>query len=624
MAGKSYKVKFSASNLNWTVTGYNEGKKGDYTGAYTTQSPSDYKLNLWGRVYAFKSNGEVYDMNFGLVGHLGKTENPQIVFPIVELGNCKSEADCKTYCAKEENMLACAEYGAKHGLTSQDELQRAREFADVLRGEGPGACKDKATCEAYCEDISHINECLAFAEKHGFVKAEQLAEAKKVAMALKNGAVLPGGCKDKDTCDAYCKDMSHVDECFAFAKKAGFISEEEAVEAEKMLPLVKAGQTPGQCKTKEDCRLYCEDAKNSDECVSFALKAGLVSEEEAEMIKKTGGKGPGGCKSKETCDAYCNKAENREECFEFAQKHGLIPPEKLKEMEEGMGRLRAGLSQMPSEAIKCLKDKLGENVISEIESGNFTPGPDTGEIIKGCFDEVLPQLQAKLQAGIGQATPETLECLKNGLGQSAFVKIKSGEAPDPENGDVIRKCFESMKQDGLKKIREGLAKMPPEMKACITQKIDAGVLAKIEKGEDADIGPEAGAVFENCAKEFEVKMMEKMKQGLDQAPPEVRTCVETKLGNVAEKIRNGEMNESDIQAVINGCAENFKPQGAPGGAGVSGAMPPAGDMPGAGAGAPPPDFAPGPDICSKFEAAPSCSYVPESAREMCKKCFPNK
>lgn len=64
-------------------------------------------------------------------------------FPIKELGNCADFGACKIYCDKSENISACVAYAEKSGMITKDEAERARQFSDVLKGEGPGACKEK-------------------------------------------------------------------------------------------------------------------------------------------------------------------------------------------------------------------------------------------------------------------------------------------------------------------------------------------------------------------------------------------------------------------------------------------------------------------------------------------------
>lgn len=530
-------------------------------------------------------------------------QETSIQYPIVELGNCKDQADCKLYCAKQENMIACATYGEKYGLISKEDLAKTKEFADILKGEGPGGCKAPDECKNYCGDISRINECVSFAQKHNLIPQDQLQEAQKIMKALNEGAKLPGGCKDKNSCENYCKNIGNTEECLLFAEKAGFVSPAEVEQARKVLPFINRGETPGKCKTKQECESYCSGENNTTECVNFAEKAGFITKEEADMARKTGGKGPGGCRSKESCDAFCNKKENQKECFSFAKKYDLIPAEKLKEIEDGMGRLRSGLDTMPLEAIQCLKNNLGDGVIGEIVSGNFMPGQDMGDIIKGCFDKVLPQLQAKLQQGLQQADSQTLKCLKNGLGEKGFSNIQSGEAPSPEMGDILRKCFESMKTEGLKKFREGLKQMPQEMKSCINDKVGGDIVGKVEHGEEVEINPEIESIIQECAKNIEAKWMQKMQEGLQNAPLEIRECIESKLSNVAERIKSGELNQSDVEKIIQKCISSFKPPEAPEGTQIPGEGPQADEA-----------------TCSNFKAAPSCSYVPAQYQDLCEKC----
>lgn len=424
-----------------------------------------------------------------------------LTFPISDLGNCQDKNSCEEYCSLSSNYLACAEFGEKNNLISKEDLARTKEFADVLKGEGPGACKDENSCKSFCNDLSNINECLTFAEKHNLLPDEELNEAKKVSKALKAGATMPGNCKDKSTCDNYCKSGEHLDECLNFAEKAGFIDEEEA-----------------------------------------------------SLVRKIGGKGPNGCMSREACDSYCNKKENQRECFNFAKEKGLIPEEKLKEMEDGIGRLRAGLDQMPSEAISCLKDSLGDGVIGEIQSGNFTPGPDAGDIIKGCFDKVLPQLQAKLQSGLQMATPETLKCLEDKLGKGEFKKIQEGGALNPESGDIIKKCFDMMKTEGLKMLKGGLSQMPTEMKNCIIEKIGAPTVDKIEGGEDVEMTMEMGIAMQSCVMNNMGSIQQKIDEGLKKAPPEMQDCIKSAIGDIGEKVKSGDYKGlSDIPSIIQDC-----------------------------------------------------------------------
>jgi len=52
----------------------------------------------------------------------------QFVFPIPELGGCKNRELCKQYCSKEDNYLACTNYGKKVGAISKETADKNISF----------------------------------------------------------------------------------------------------------------------------------------------------------------------------------------------------------------------------------------------------------------------------------------------------------------------------------------------------------------------------------------------------------------------------------------------------------------------------------------------------------------
>lgn len=295
-----------------------------------------------------------------------------VKFPVSELGNCQSETECVSYCNDVVHAKACLEFAKKNNILSADEVEKREKLVNI--SDGPGGCNSQKSCEDYCSDVSKIDECFSFAEKNNLLSPQELQKIGKIKAAVKSGLKLPGGCNNQKSCEAYCNNAEHMDECLAFgeqsgfldaqeiqqyrkfselqksgetpgkcsskesceayctipdnteecisfAEKAGFLSGEELEQAKKILPLLKEGKTPGGCRTKEQCQSYCEDGNHTDECVEFGLKAGIISTKDAELMKKTGGKGPGGCHSKEQCETYCK--ENPKECMDWAKENGL-------------------------------------------------------------------------------------------------------------------------------------------------------------------------------------------------------------------------------------------------------------------------------------------------------------
>ncbi|MCX6736352.1 MAG: hypothetical protein NTZ13_04680 [Candidatus Parcubacteria bacterium] len=196
-------------------------------------------------------------------------------------GGCTTKESCESFCqGKVDNINECIAFGEELGVIPASELAEAKKIASALSkgSKMPGACKTKNECESFCAVGSHIDECLNFAEAAGILPADQLAEARKVAPFLKNGET-PGKCQTKDECNAYCDEDSHFDECIGFAEKAGFISAEDSAMAKKV-----GGKGPGGCKGKDECTAYCDKEENATACANFAKEKGLLTAEQEENI----------------------------------------------------------------------------------------------------------------------------------------------------------------------------------------------------------------------------------------------------------------------------------------------------------------------------------------------------
>jgi len=367
-------------------------------------------------------------------------QEADIQYPIEELGNCESEADCKIYCDKPDNIDACLNFAQENNLMSDEEIAQAKRFL-AAGDNGPGGCTGKDSCEQYCNDIDHIDECISYAEENDLMSPSELEEAKKVQSAINKG-VKPPQCGNKKECDIYCEDPDHMEECITFGVAAGFIqgkeledvqkmlqalkrgvkplpckgkdacdeycnnpdnmemcinfaieagmmSEQEKADSQKMLQALKKGVKPPPCKGKEECDEYCQQEDHFKECTDFAVAAGFMSEKDAEMARKTGGKGPGDCKNKEECDAFCNNPDNQENCFNFAKDNGMIPEEDLKRMEEGKQQMKQMLGQASAEVLDCLKLELGADMVEKMMNG-FMPPRESGDKMQTCFQKMGP------------------------------------------------------------------------------------------------------------------------------------------------------------------------------------------------------------------------------------------
>ncbi|MBI2625379.1 MAG: LamG domain-containing protein [Candidatus Nealsonbacteria bacterium] len=362
-----------------------------------------------------------------------------VQYPVKELGGCTGEQECRTYCDASIHAKECFAFAKKYNLISEQEQKEAADrFLNVNKG--PGGCSSGASCESYCNNVDRLDECIAFAEESGYYSPDELAEARKFQELVRAGKQFPGGCKDRNGCEVYCNDASHMEECLDFAEESGFLPKEEIAQARKMMEFMRRGETPGGCTSKEQCEKYCFEEENMDECIAFADKAGLLSKEEREMIKKTGGKGPGGCRSKNQCDAYCS--ENQEECFNFAKENGLISDEDLSRMKKGMERFKEELDKMPPEAVQCIKDAVGESNFNNMLEGKPMFDRTLEGKMKSCFAQMTKGVSQQLQ----NIPPEAAQCIKDAVGEEGLQKLQSGELGEDLDFESLESCFQQLEQ----------------------------------------------------------------------------------------------------------------------------------------------------------------------------------
>lgn len=367
----------------------------------------------------------------------GPLSASDIAYPVKELGNCQSDIECRSYCDNADRAKACFTFAKKYHLISEEEADEAADkFLNVKNG--PGGCNSGSSCETYCNSVDHLDACIAFAEETGYYSPEELAEARKFQALVKAGTQFPGGCKDRNTCEIYCSDSGHMEECLDFAEESGFMPKEEIDEARKFMALMRQGESPGGCTSKEQCENYCFEENHIDECIAFAEKAGVITAEDAIMAKKVGGKGPGGCRSKVQCETYCEA--NSEECFNFAQEHGLISEDDLAEMRDGMARFRDELDKMPPEAVQCMKDAAGEENFNKMIAGE--PIFDRG--IEGKMKSCFGQITAQFSKQFDQLPPEAAQCIRDAIGEEGFEKLQSGELDENFDFKPLEACFQKL------------------------------------------------------------------------------------------------------------------------------------------------------------------------------------
>lgn len=371
---------------------------------------------------------------------------------------CNSKGECERVCRRPENMKACILFAKEAGLMSPEETAETdMVLAAMEKGVQPPACGGKDECEEYCSDPENLEECLVFAEAAGFMTVEE------ATMARKTGGKGPGGCRGKEQCEHFCEDPQNGEACINFAVENGFMSDKEAEQAKTMLArgmnMMKGG--PGGCKGKQECEEFCEDPNNMEECANFAVQAGMMSAEEAEMMKQMGKGmtqgGPGDCKSQEECEDYCSDSSHSQECLQFGEQSGMMRPEDAQRAGEMMQAMRRGGPGGCRGAAECMS--YCEDPEHLEECANFAG--QQGIIPEGEAQRMMEQFRG---GGIMPPEFERSEFEREeeefphegfpGEGFPQGVPFKEGRPPGEFGPEGMPKDFEQFKQEQFQQIQQ--------------------------------------------------------------------------------------------------------------------------------------------------------------------------
>lgn len=241
-------------------------------------------------------------------------------------GGCRGES-CQAYCSSPEHADECIAFAEKNGFLTKGELERAKKFAEVVRTGGPGGCTGPDSCRIYCTDPSHRKECIAFGKREGLIRPEDEAEfesAGRIEKKLQESGG-PGGCKTREECQAYCASANRVEECVAFAAAHGGLTEERAREMLRKFTEQKFGTDSESISSDEMERLKTEAERRFEEFKKLERRfrgqgfsgsasstsggngSGGGAEGGGQFLMPRNFVGPGGCTSPAECIRYCKE-----------------------------------------------------------------------------------------------------------------------------------------------------------------------------------------------------------------------------------------------------------------------------------------------------------------------------
>jgi hypothetical protein len=218
-----------------------------------------------------EENGIIPKEELEMVKRIGSFRGP---------GGCVMD-ECEAYCDNQDNFETCLEFAHAHGLVSDEEFEIAKKTGGI----GPGGCRGREECEAFCENPDNMPACVDFACEHGFMGSEECAEAKEmIARGINIMQPGPGGCKGKEECEAYCSSPENMAECMSFACEHGLADSEECARGmgmmEEGMMRREAEAGPGGCMGEAECGAYCRIEEHAEECFRFACERGFISQEE--------------------------------------------------------------------------------------------------------------------------------------------------------------------------------------------------------------------------------------------------------------------------------------------------------------------------------------------------------
>ncbi len=259
----------------------------------------------------------------------------KINYPIPELGNCKSKEDCKAYCDMPINYEDCGQFAERHGLKptrpGQEKLNQLTFPIPEL-----GNCASREECKEYCDNPANREACQSFAEEQGLV------EPKEPPAELEFPIAELGNCASVEECDAFCRRPENKDKCLEYAKATDmeeYFEDEFGEGKEEGMPEISFPIAElGNCGSVEECDAYCSRPENKDKCLEYARATGMQ-----EYFEDDFGEGEeegmpeitfpiaelGNCGSMEECAIYCQQPDHRETCTAFAEAQGLKPPRKM-------------------------------------------------------------------------------------------------------------------------------------------------------------------------------------------------------------------------------------------------------------------------------------------------------
>lgn len=281
----------------------------------------------------------------------------------------------------------------------------------------------------------------------------------------------------------------------------------------------------GGCEDRLACKAYCEDENNRVACEEFASNYGISSapkvdrSEKMKQVKEDGG--PGQCAvgaedPQTSCKAYCDSIEHIDECVAYGKSHGLLTGEQLVEAEKVSSALKRGA-------------KLPKGCTNQSSCKETCENPSTIEQAKSCF-------------AFGKEAGLLPDDFNEERAEKVFKAIQDGTAPfkspkdfqkceNPESDEIMQKCMDFAVRSGMmdEKQAEIVKKTGGKGPGGCRGEKQCNAYCQENQEECFQFSKDNGLI--NPEQEEQMKKgAEQFKQGINNAPEVVRTCLTSVIG----------------------------------------------------------------------------------------------
>jgi hypothetical protein len=227
------------------------------------------------------------------------------------------------------------------------------------------------------------------------------------------------------------------------------MSQDEAQKAKQGMKMMQQGG-PGGCKNEEECKTFCDNPNNAQECMNFAVQNGMMSQEDAQkaqqgvMMMQQGG--PGGCKGEEECKNYCADASHLNECSNFAVQGGFMTPQEAQTMQQMQQQMQQQAQQVQQQIMQPMQGPFmpwggegGGNVppSGQVPNGQMPMQPPSSEEIEKMkqqgiesgmqqMQQMMPGIQPGMQPGAGMQPGPTMPSGAGGMPPEGTMPGSSG------------------------------------------------------------------------------------------------------------------------------------------------------------------------------------------------------